>query len=207
MATLLRALAVAALVLAFPATALAKTHAFQPTPTNLDTVADAHQVTGLRVSLPKPDCVSFPSDCADIDVLNTLDGFNIQPRIAIPFSSAIDLGTVSSKTIFFVGPDHHVIGINQAVFEPLTNTLYAESDQQLAQDTTYLLVATRGLRDTRGKAVGKFDDDAAENDSHGGGDDNDGAGDPYRNALRKALEAEHIDRDDVAAASLFTTQS
>src|SRR5436309_6171746 len=158
MATLLRALAVAALVLVFPATALAKTHAFQPTPTNLDTVADATQVTRLRVNLAKPDCATFPSDCDDIDVLNTLDGFNIQPRIAIPFSSALDLATVSGKTIFLVGPAHHVVGINQAVFEPLTNTLYAESDQQLAQDTTYLLVATRGLRDTRGQAIGKFDD-------------------------------------------------
>src|SRR4051812_13043271 len=139
MAILLRAVAVAALVLAFPATAFAKTRAFQPTPTNLNTVRDATQVTGLRIDLPKPDCASFPSDCDDTAVLNTLDGFNIQPRLAIPFSAAIDVATVSSKTIFLVGPGHHVVGINQAVFEPLTNTLYAESDQQLAQDTTYLL--------------------------------------------------------------------
>lgn len=199
MAMLLRAVAVAALVLAFPATALAKTHAFQPTPTNLNTVRDASQVTGLRVDLPKPDCTAFPSDCADIDVLDTLDGFNIQPRIAIPFSAALDVTTVSSKTIFLIGPGHHVVGINQTVFDPLTNTLYAESDEQLAQDTTYLLVATRGLRDTRGKAVGKFE----------GGDDedDDDAADAYRKALRNALKAEGIDRDDVAAASLFTTQS
>jgi len=110
MATLLRAVALAAIVLAFPATAFAKTHAFQPTPTNLNTVRDASQVTGLRVNLPKPDCASFPSDCEDITVLNSLDGFNIQPRIAIPFSAGIDLSTVSSKTVFLVGPGHHVIG-------------------------------------------------------------------------------------------------
>ena len=31
-------------------------------------------------NLPKPELRRRPSDCADIDVLNTLDGFNIQPR-------------------------------------------------------------------------------------------------------------------------------
>ena len=67
----------------------------QPFPTNLDTVSDATQVTGLRVDLAKPDCAARPNDCADVAVLNQLDGFNIQPRISIPFSGAIDLATVS----------------------------------------------------------------------------------------------------------------
>ncbi|MFL5928445.1 MAG: Ig-like domain-containing protein [Gaiellaceae bacterium] len=210
MPTLLRALALAAIVLAFPASAFAKTHVLQPFPTNLDTVADATQVTGVRVDLPTPDCAAFPSDCADVAVLNTLDGFNIQPRITIPFSSAIDTSTVSSQTVFLVGPGHHVVGINQAVWEPLTNTLHVESDQQLAEATTYLLVVTRDVRDTKGRRLDKF------NFSRGNGDDGDrdeqrdddnDAAHSYRNALRDALAAEGLDRDDVAAASLFTTQS
>jgi hypothetical protein len=39
------------------------------------------------VNLPKPDCAARPSDCADIDVLNTLDGFNLQPRVSVSFSA------------------------------------------------------------------------------------------------------------------------
>ena len=218
MPSLLRAAIVAALVLAFPATAFAKTHALQPFPTNLETVSDATQVTGLRVDLPMPDCAAFPSDCADDAVLNTLDGFNIQPRISIPFDAAIDLSTVSSSTIFLVGPGHQMVGINQAVWEPLTNTLYFESDQQLRSASTYLLVATRDLRDTRGRQLGKFRDDNDEDehehdlkghDDHRGpgkGDDND-KDESYKKQLRAALEDAGIDRDDVAAASLFTTQS
>jgi hypothetical protein len=201
-----RALVLAAVVLsclAIPALASAKTHALQPFPTNLDTVPDATQATGLRVELPKPDCAAFPSDCADVAVLDTLDGFNIQPRIAIPFSGPIDLSTVSSSNIFLVGPMGQVVGINQPVWEPLTNTLYVESDQQLAQASTYLLVVTRDVRDAKGKRLGKLD---GEDDEHEG-DRNDNASETYRKALRSALRAAHIDRDDAAAASLFTTQS
>ena len=205
MPTLLRAAVLAAIVLAFPATALAKTHALQPFPTNLDTVSDATQVTGLRVDVPKPDCASFPSDCADVAVLDTLDGFNIQPRITIPFSAGIDTTSVSNHTVFLVGPDHQVVGINQAVWEPLTNTLHLESDQQLSEATTYLLVVTRDVRDAKGKRLGEFDDDLEQGDDGDRGDNE--AARSYRKALRKALKAEGIDRDDVAAASLFTTLS
>ena len=57
-----------------------------------------------------------------------------------------------------------MVGINQAVWEPLTNTLYFESDQQLRSASTYLLVATRDLRDTRGRQLGKFRDDNDEDE-------------------------------------------
>src|ERR1700687_611799 len=153
-----------ALALLFPAGplaatggALSATKAGQPFPTNLYTVTDGTQITGLRIDLPKPDCATHPSDCADIDVLDALDGFNIQPRISIPFSSPIDLSTVTSSTVFLVGPQDHVVGINQAVWEPLTNTLHVESDEQLAQDTTYLLVVTRGVRGADGRPLAATD--------------------------------------------------
>jgi hypothetical protein len=55
------------------------------------------------MNLPKPDCAVRPSDCADIDVINTLDGFNLQPRLSIPFSGDIDVSTVSSQTVFSSG--------------------------------------------------------------------------------------------------------
>jgi hypothetical protein len=118
-----------ALTLVFPIAAHSGTTAGQPFPTNLYTVADATQITGLRVDLPRPDCSTHPSDCAAVAVLDTLDGFNIQPRISIPFSGPIDVSTVSSSTVFLVGPADHVVGINQIVWEPATNTLHVESDE------------------------------------------------------------------------------
>ena len=60
------------------------TMAGTPFPSDLFTVADPTQNTGLRVNLPKPDCLARPSDCQDLDVINTLDGFNLQPRLSIP---------------------------------------------------------------------------------------------------------------------------
>jgi Bacterial Ig-like domain len=209
MPVFLRAVALAAIALAFPAAAFAGTSGLQPFPTNLDTVRDHSQVTGLRVNLPLPSCTARPSDCADDAVLNSLDGFNIQPRITIPFSGPIDVSTVSSHTIFLVGPRDHVVGINQAVWEPLTNSLSVESDEQLAQDSTYLLVVTRGIHDAAGHPL-----DPMSFDRHGGGYDghskDDGGSKDYSKQLQDALHsafAGGANPRDIADASLFTTQS
>ena len=95
-----------------------------PFPSNRWTDFDFSQKTGLRVDLPKPDCAVRPSDCADIDVLNTLDGFNLQPRISIPFTGPIDPASVDSSNVFLVRvPDLKVTGINQIMWEVATNTL------------------------------------------------------------------------------------
>ena len=113
MPVLVRALAIAAVVLVVPTTAFAGssshggTSALQPFPTNLDTVTDSSQVTGLRVNLPLPSCTARPSDCADDAVLDSLDGFNIQPRISIPFSGPIDLSTVTSSNTGSTTPGSH----------------------------------------------------------------------------------------------------
>jgi hypothetical protein len=147
------ALLTLAAALVLPGVAVAAVKAGQPFPTNLLTVPDSTQVTGLRVNLPKPDCGARPSDCADVDVLDQLDGFNIQPRISIPLSGPINLSTVSSSTVFLVSPDEDVIGTNQVVWEPAANTLHLESDQQLAQSTRYLLVVTRGVQGTDGEPL------------------------------------------------------
>ena len=202
----LRIAVTTAIALAFPAAALAGTSALQPFPTNLDTVADSSQVTGLRVNVPLPPCASFPSDCADDAVLNSLDGFNIQPRIRIPFSGPIDTSTVSSSTIFLVGPLGQVVGINQPVWEPLTNTLYVESDEQLAQDSTYLLVVTRGVHDANGDPL----DTTTFRHDLNFGQTKDPASKAYRKALLDSLSLASMGGagpDDIAAASLFTTQS
>ena len=99
-----------------------------PFPSDRYTDPDATQLTGLRVALPKPNCAVFPSDCLDVDVLNELDGFNVQPRISIPFTGAIDPASATSDSIFLVKlSDDEVTGINQVIWNPASATLHAES--------------------------------------------------------------------------------
>jgi Big-like domain-containing protein len=204
--TVRRATLLVVFVLAFPASAFGAPSAGQPFPSNLYTAPDATQITGLHVDLPRPDCATHPSDCADIAVLDTLDGFNIQPRISIPFSQPIDLSTVSRSTIFLVGPGGQVVGINQAEWEPATNTLHFESDEQLAQHTTYLLVVTTGVHAADGTPL----DGTTFRHDLNFGQTKDPAEKAYRKALLDALPmamAGGAQPSDIADASLFTTQS
>ncbi len=74
-----------------------------PFPSDAFTVADANQNTGRRVNLPSPpDCVAHASACQDVAMLNQLDGFNMQPRISLPFDGDIDPSSATSETIFLV---------------------------------------------------------------------------------------------------------
>jgi hypothetical protein len=66
-----------------------------PFPSDIFTVADPTHNTGRRVAYPYPDCAERPSDCDDIAVINTLDGWGVQTQIAIPFSGDIDPASVS----------------------------------------------------------------------------------------------------------------
>ena len=205
MRTLLR-VSLLALVLAWPGAALAAVQAGQPFPSDLYTTPDATQVTGLRIDLPQPNCAGNPSDCADVAVLNQLDGFNIQPRISVPFSAPIDLSTVSSSSIFIAGPGGKVVGIDQAVWEPATNTLHFESAEQLAQDTSYLLVVTTGVHGADGAPL----DTTAFRHDLNFGQTKDPALKAYRKALLGALSLAMVggaNPSQIAGASLFTTQS
>jgi len=73
-----------------------------PFPSDRFTRRDRGQNTARRVNLPKPDCSTHVNDCGDIDLLNELDGFNIQPRLSIPFSGPIDVSSVNSETVFLL---------------------------------------------------------------------------------------------------------
>lgn len=184
-----------------------------PFPSDRFTVIDRSHNTRRRVNLPKPDCTERLSDCEDIDVINTLDGFNLQPRLSIPFDGPVDVTTVTSRTVFLVslnstlpGGDRggRVIGINQVVWNPETNTLHVESDEQLDQHTRYALIVTRGVRDQSGapiettKVFKQFRHDLR------------GELREYRRALIDALRAARsigVRERDIVTASVFTTQS
>src|SRR2546426_4602777 len=205
-----------ALLLLAPAVALATTAQFDldtpsggPFPSDVFTAADPGQNTGVRVNLPKPDCAARPSDCADIDVLNTLDGFNAQPRISIPFNGPIDPASVSSANVFLVslgstlgGGGGKVVGINQIVWEPAANTLHVESDEFLDQHTRYVLVVTNAMRDADGNRVngGQFKAFLQRANLTA-------AQAAYRQEVVDALAQAGVSPDSVGAASVFTTQS
>jgi hypothetical protein len=183
-----------------------------PFPSDIYATADDRQNTGRRVNLPYPDCAVHVSDCGDLDVINTLDGFNLQPRLSVPFSGSIDTNSVTSDTVFLVSlgstlsdegymPSGTVVGINQVVWDTFTNTLHVESNALLAQHTRFALIVTRGLRAEGGAPV-----EAGE------------AFRGFRHIVRgeykqDLLEAIHAARrvgvreEDIAVASVFTTQS
>jgi hypothetical protein len=132
-----------------------------PFPSNRLTRLNFSNVTFRQVQLPKPDCSVQVSDCADIDVINTLDGFSTQPRITVPFTGAIDVSTVNSDTVYLLnlGDTQSLrgfgtkVGINQVLWDPETLTLVFEPDELLAEHTRYLLVVTNGVRDAQGRRL------------------------------------------------------
>jgi hypothetical protein len=178
-----------------------------PFPSNRYTVFDGTQNTLRRVKLPKPDCVVRVSDCQDIDVINTLDGFSIQPRITIPFTGAINPNTVNSNTVYLVNLGDTLslrgfgerVGVNQVLWDPASKTLVMQSDQLLQQHSRYVLVITDGIRDVNGNKI------------KGGGEGGEGedlfASSEYRSEMRDGLHSLHSSGNRVVAASVFTTQS
>ncbi|MEO7335432.1 MAG: Ig-like domain-containing protein [Caldimonas sp.] len=186
-----------------------------PFPSDRFTQPDWTQNTLKRVDLPKPSCAARPSDCADIDVINTLDGFNTQPRITVPFTGNIDLATVTSNTVYLVslgdtltgGGAGHKVGVNQVSWDAAAKTLVFESDELLDEHARYVLVVTDGVRDTAGDAVEAGDFGRFRHDFNFG-QTKDRALADYRKALIDSENALGVGtRQRVVALSLFTTQS
>ena len=188
--------------------------ATSPFPSDRFTQPDWTQNTFKRVKLPKPDCAVQVSECADIDVINTLDGFNTQPRITVPFTGEIDLATVNSETVYLVNLGDtlsglgfgHKVGINQVAWDVAAKTLVFESDELLQEHSRYVLVVTSGVRDKVGDPIeagryGKFRHEPSREEAQ----DRDLMN--YRSALRGGEYSSRPGRHGIAALSLFTTQS
>jgi alpha-beta hydrolase superfamily lysophospholipase len=164
------------------------------------------------VNLPIPDdCIAQRSECEDRAVLNQLDGFNMQPRISVPFDGEIDPASVNSRTVFLVrlAPGARAtIGINQIVWDPASRELSFRPDEALEQHTSYALVVTTGVRDSHGNAIG-IASGFRRDRSNGGPDE---ADQDYRDGLRTAGDmvrrVVRFERGiDMAVLSVFTTQS
>jgi len=219
-------LALSFVSLGFPAQVSAAVHAvFElstpatgPFPSDWFTVPDASHNTRRWVNLPLPKCAVRPSDCEDLNVINTLDGFSADPRLSIPFDGLIDVTTVTSEAVFLVrlgstfcdGDDAcddggvdggHVIGINQVVWDPATNVLHVKSNEFLDQHTRYGLIVTNRLRDAQGWPVEASETFRRFRQTVRG---------EYKQALLEAIHAARrigVGEDEIVAASVFTTQS
>ena len=182
-----------------------------PFPSDAFTVVDSTHNTGRRVNLPYPDCSVRVSDCEDLDVINTLDGFGLQTRLSIPFDGLIDVTTVTTGTVFLLnlGSTLHqrddfagvVVGINQVVWDTFTHTLHVESNEFLAQHTRYALIVTNGIRDAAGWPIEASDAFRRFRHTVRG---------EYQRALLEAIQAARhvgVRESDIVAASVYTTQS
>ncbi len=140
------------------------TPAVGPFPTDFLTNLDQTQKTGRTVNLPVPDCTSQPNSCAEAMALNQLDGFALQPRIAVQFSGAIDPNTLQ-KGVVLVWLDNltndeqglaasgTITSINQIIYDPVTNTAYAKPNDFFDQHRRYALIVTDAVHDASGDPV------------------------------------------------------
>ncbi|HVE73784.1 MAG TPA: hypothetical protein VNA30_01650 [Mycobacteriales bacterium] len=124
-------------------------------PNDRFTVPDRNQLTGRRVALPTPTCTpATRSNCDAVALLNTLDGFDLQPRFFIPFTGAIDVRTVTPATVYVQGPAGRT-GLQQLTYDPATATLAGTTRAQLPEQARHILVITRAVRDAQGRSLAR----------------------------------------------------
>jgi len=136
-------------------------------PDNAFTIRARSEATGRRVHFRKG--LDYPSYkgrvrracgasdysiCDAFAELNKLDGFDLQPRVTVPFTGGIRLSSVND-TNFFISTrsGKFVSGLRQLTFDPATHTLAGISDKFLREDTRYRIHVTRGILDSHGKHV------------------------------------------------------
>jgi Big-like domain-containing protein len=172
-------------------------------PSDRLTTPDPQQSTGRRVALPLPDCAADAAGCDEIRLLNELDGFSVNPRIAIRFSGPVALESLTRATAFLLPlisePGAAPIGLAQLVWDGESNTVYARPERMLLQARRYALVLTTKVTDEAGQplappAGSPLVSEAAHGISAQG-------------LVLQRLKALGLQRQDLAAAAVFTTQS
>ena len=177
-----------------------------PYPSDRFTRPDRNQQTGRTIALPMPDCYAQPSLCQDVEILNRLDGFNVQPRFSIPFDGPIDPLSVTSRSVFLVPLDSRreregLAGPNRIVWDPVTFTLHFHSDQVLDQHSRYALIVTNSVRAANGRRVEASSRFEAIRNGGGGSH-----GQDIRRALRR-WRSIGLSENEVVVADVFTTQT
>jgi hypothetical protein len=174
-----------------------------PFPSNVLTLTDATQATGIRINLPASfetcDPSSSPSVCSNTALLNQLDGFSPNSRLMACFSGPVDTSTLQAGMQIVPLGNGGSISINQIIFDPASNCAFAKPNQVLKQQSQYLLIVTDSVRDSSENKVqpsAEFTTCLRSNDA-------------YCDALADALQQVHQPRpaNNIVTASLFTTMS
>ncbi|HWG94557.1 MAG TPA: hypothetical protein VNU66_10060, partial [Mycobacteriales bacterium] len=122
-------------------------------PSDRFTVADSAQLTGRRVALPVPTCTEATrSLCDAVRVLNTADGFDLQPRFFLPFTGDVDVATVTPESVYVEGPAGRT-GLQELTFDPSLDLLAGTVRAQLPERTRHVLVITRLVRGADGRPL------------------------------------------------------
>src|SRR6476646_4959977 len=76
-----------------------------PFPTDLLTLPDPAQKSGVRVDIPVPDCGQQYTSCQEAALADQLDGFSIHARVRVRFSGPVNPATLRDG-IFLVALDN-----------------------------------------------------------------------------------------------------
>ena len=161
-------------------------------PTDRLTQADPAQLTGRRIHLSLVSCRETPSTCDEINLLNGLDGWSVNPRITLGFSGPVKLDSITRSSVFVLplGDDRaEPIGLSRLVWDAEGRTLYARPERVLRQGRAHALVITSRVLDDTGQPLRR---------ARGATPDE---------RLVKRLGALGLTRDQVVASVLFTTLS
>ena len=172
-------------------------------PSDRLTTPDPRQSTGRGVALPLPDCAVDAAGCDEVRLLNELDGFSVNPRIAVRFSGPIALESLTRTSAFIVPlwsePLPTPIGLAQLVWDGESHTLYARPERYLLQARRYALVLTSKVLDEGGQPLTPVDAGALVVEA--------AYGVSTQSVVFQRLRSLGVPRRDVAAVAVFTTQS
>ena len=171
-----------------------------PFPNNSLTISDPLQQTRIRISIPSSndycDPSLSPSVCSNTSLLNQLDGFSVNPRIMVCFSGPVNTATLASGIVLLPVNGGAGVSINQIIFDPNSNCVFAKPSQILNQQSRYLLAVTDAVQDAQGH---KVKPDRAYADCLK-------SSDAYCQSLEEALDQTDVP-GKLISASVFTTMS
>ena len=132
-------------------------------------------------------------------MLNQLDGFNVQARASVSFSSVVDTATLRGGVFYLWLDANWLINVNRVVWNPSSYTMYAKPDEILYPGRRYAIVVTDRVRDLTGAAVRPDEGFTACLNRQVGGD--------YCVAMSQAAAQAAALGLNVVGGSVFTTQS
>ncbi len=132
-------------------------------PSDRMTVRDASQLTGRRVALPLVNCTQRPTDCNTVRLLDQLDGFDIDPRLALTFDRSVDPQAVAAATSITADASPHDdrIGVDRVVYDASTHSVYAHPARQLAPGRRYRLTVCGTAQNHLPTAAATFSTESA----------------------------------------------